>query len=85
MSKQGKQEVIRNVLNRVRRYSDNYVRNEPISTLDVVWCSDCRHADRTDNYVWPYHCRRLERCRRGNGYCRVVAKKKQGYVFWEAR
>jgi len=85
MSKQGKREVIRNVLNQVRRYSDNFLKDEPINTLEIVWCSDCRHADRTDNRVWPYHCRRLERYRHSNGYCRVVAKKKQGYVFWWAR
>jgi len=86
--KQGKQEVISKVLNRVRAYNDNYIRQEPISTLEIVWCSDCRHADRKDSRVWPYFCRRLNRSRHGTGYCRVVDKRfgdKQGYIFWEAR
>jgi len=88
MRKQGNQEVISNALNWVRIYNDNFLKDEPINTLEVVWCSDCRHADRTNNKVWPYHCRRLGRSRQGMGFCRVVDKKfgpKQGYVFWEAR
>ena len=88
MSKQGKQEVIRNALTLVRRYSDNFLQDEPINTLEIVWCSDCRHADRKDNRVWPYFCRRLNKSRHGTGYCRVVDKRfgdKQGYIFGEAR
>jgi len=53
MRKQGNQEVISNALNRVRIYNDNFLKDEPINTLEVVWCSDCRHADRTNNKVWP--------------------------------
>lgn len=88
MAKKGNADVISRVLNRVRDYADNYCTREEINTIEIVFCQNCRHAERTDSRVWPIYCTRLHRSRHISDFCRVVDKQfgaKKGYVFWEAR
>ena len=66
------------------KYSD-YVVNEPIKEIQVVFCSECRHAEPSSNH-WGIICKRLHRSRHKGDYCRVVKKEfgyKQGWVFWD--